>query len=73
MTILRVGTNEKYAEGWGRIFGTGTGKQKRTKKAGSKPAGKKSTAAVKSAPKSAVSARKSAASATKPAKKKAKK
>jgi len=67
MTILRVGTNEKYAEGWGRIFGTGTGKQKRTtKKAGSKPAGKKSTVAVKSAKKSATSAKK-------PAKKKAKK
>ena len=35
MTITRVGTNQKYAEGWEQAFAR--------KKSGSKPAGKKSS------------------------------
>ena len=29
MTILRVGTNEKYADGWASIFGGTKGKSKK--------------------------------------------
>ncbi len=54
MTILRIGTNEKYSEGWAAAFGSGkkkTGKKaakKTSKKAAkktSKKAAKKKTAA----------------------------
>jgi len=40
MTILRIGTNEKYADGWATAFGGGK-KKKATKKAKKKATKKK--------------------------------
>ena len=62
MTILRVGTNEKFADGWGAAFGGGKSAKKKTakKKATKKKAAKKT---AKKAAKKKV--------AKKPAKKKA--
>jgi hypothetical protein len=68
MTILRVGSNQKYAEGFDRAFG---GKKKgATKSASSAKSAKKATTKAKGV-KSAKSAKKGASS-TKTAKKKAK-
>lgn len=39
MTIVRVGSNQKYAEGWDQVFGKG-----KTKKKAAKPAAKKAPA-----------------------------
>lgn len=48
MTILRVGSNEKYAEGWDRAFGGSTKKKAKTSKtAKSAKAAKKKTAKKK--------------------------
>lgn len=51
MTILRVGTNEKYADGWASVFGGGKTKKKaapavsktKSKKAAEPKAAKKTT------------------------------
>ena len=56
MTILRIGTNEKYSEGWAAAFGSGkkkTGKKaaKKTSKKAAKKTAKK--AAKKTAKKAA--------------------
>ena len=45
MTIVRVGTTQKYANGWDAIFTKGS-----KKKATTAPTGKKSTVAATSAP-----------------------
>ena len=48
VTILRVGSNEKYAEGWDRAFGGSTKKKAKTSKtAKSAKAAKKKTAKKK--------------------------
>lgn len=49
MTITRVGTNSKYANGWTSIFGKGTSA---TKSAAAKPAKKKAAPKKKAAKKS---------------------
>lgn len=42
MTIVRVGSNQKYAEGWDQVFGKGKAKKKPAKAAKKKSAAKKS-------------------------------
>jgi len=51
MTILRIGTNEKYSEGWAAAFGSG--KKKTGKKAAKKAAKKTSKKAAKKTTKKA--------------------
>ncbi len=46
MTITRVGTNDKYSQGWGLAFGSGDAAKEDTKKKEAK-ASKKSTKAKK--------------------------
>lgn len=41
MTIVRVGSNQKYAEGWDQVFGKSASKKGAAKKAAVKPAAKK--------------------------------
>jgi hypothetical protein len=41
MTILRVGTNAKYANGWDDVFGKGKSKASSAKKAAKKSPAKK--------------------------------
>jgi len=55
MTILRVGTNEKYADGWNTAFGKGkknTAKKKTTKKKATKKKSATKVSATKSKAKS---------------------
>ena len=51
MTITRVGTNQKYAEGWESAF-QGKGGAKAAKPSGQKPSAKKKPAAKKAGKKS---------------------
>jgi hypothetical protein len=41
VTIVRVGSNQKYAEGWDQVFGGKKGKKKAAKPAPKKAAKKK--------------------------------
>lgn len=43
MSVIRTGSNKKFAEGWDKVFGGGkkTAERKATKKSAAKPAGKK--------------------------------
>jgi len=50
VTILRVGSNENYANNWSKAFGEKT-KKKTTTKAAAKPAAKKKSANKKTAKK----------------------
>ncbi|MEX2187400.1 MAG: hypothetical protein WD875_11420 [Pirellulales bacterium] len=41
MTIVRVGSNQKYADGWDQVFGKAKGKKKPAKPAAKKAGAKK--------------------------------
>lgn len=49
MSVIRVGSTSKYAEGWAAIFGSGASKKTKpkAKNAVRKPAGKKAKSAKK--------------------------
>ncbi len=72
MTILRIGTNEKYAEGWGAAFGKSTGKKKSTEKPNKKrkaTTGNKKKSSQKKSTKIKVVAKQGSKAKAKPAKK----
>ena len=52
MTITRVGTNAKYADGWDAAFGRGRGGNKTAKKSAKKAAARKKPSAKKAGRKS---------------------
>jgi len=54
MSVIRVGSNSTYADGWSNIFGKGKASpgKKVAKKAGAKKAARRKTAKKKSARKS---------------------
>lgn len=47
MSVIRVGSNVKYAEGWASVFGKGGGAKKAAKKAAKKVAKKAAKKAAK--------------------------